>query len=374
MKKAHTKLQTLRAELNSALLGRESEIDGSLTALIAGEHCLLLGPPGTAKTLLGQLISNAVEGEYFQWLMTRFSTPEELFGPISMKGLENDEVRRLTDGKLPSASIAFLDEIFKSNSAILNALLTLINERRFHNNGTEIDCPLQTMFGASNELPEDDSLNALYDRFLLRFWTDYLKDRDTLKTLLTSDDEPSVNVKLTAKELTSLQNAVKKVTIDDDTIEAILTIKAELESRGITASDRRWRKLITIVKAHAVLNGRGSVDQDDDLLILEHCLWREPSQKEQVRQQVRKVASPLLAEATRILDAAKEVYNELLTLEGTDEFLMASVKVRGKLKSMKDKLDNLIASNNAGSKVTAKLDELKAMQRDVKRRSDRALD
>ena len=369
-KKAHTKLQTLRAELNSALLGRESEIDGSLTALIAGEHCLLLGPPGTAKTLLGQLISNAVEGEYFQWLMTRFSTPEELFGPISMKGLENDEVRRLTDGKLPSASIAFLDEIFKSNSAILNALLTLINERRFHNNGTEIDCPLQTMFGASNELPEDDSLSALYDRFLLRFWTDYLKDRDTLKTLLTSDDEPSVNVKLTAKELTSLQNAVKKVTIDDDTIEAILTIKAELESHGITASDRRWRKLITIVKAHAVLNGRSSVDQDDDLLILEHCLWREPSQKEQVRQQVRKVASPLLAEATRILDAAKEVYNELLTLEETDEFLMASVKVRGKLKSMKDKLDNLIASNGASSK----LGELKAMQRDVKRRSDRALD
>lgn len=371
---ADNKLTTLRAELNDALKGRQAEIDGALTALLAGEHCLLLGPPGTAKTLLAQLISNAIEGKYFQWLMTKFSTPEELFGPISLKGLENDEVRRLVDGKLPTASIGFLDEIFKANSAILNALLTLINERKFHNNGVEIDCPLQTMFGASNELPQDDNLSALYDRFLLRFWTEYIKDRDQLKAIMLADNEPTVSVKLSAKELESLQEKVKNVTISEDCVESILTIKAELEAKGIVCSDRRWRKLVTIVKAFAVLNGHDSVDPDEDLAILEHCLWREPNQRDSVRLQVRKVASPLFAEATRVLDAAKEIHAELISHEGTDDFLMESVKVRGKLKTMKDRLEGVLRDGGGNKKANEKLEELKALQRDVKRRSDRALD
>src|SRR5207244_1383982 len=113
---------------------------------------------------------------YFQWLLTRFTTPEELFGAVSLKALEEDDYRRLTTHKLPEAHIAFLDEVFKASSSILNTILTLMNERRFHNGREVAEVPLLTLFAASNELPEDDELLALHDRFLLRFVVDYLDE------------------------------------------------------------------------------------------------------------------------------------------------------------------------------------------------------
>ena len=135
---------------------------------------LLIGPPGTAKSALARAIAQAFSGNYFERLLTKFSTPEELFGPVSPKALEQDKFSRVISGKLPEAEFAFVDEVFKANSAILNSLLTLVNERVFHNDGAPIKCPLVTMFGASNELPEGKELEALFDRFLLRFDVGYL--------------------------------------------------------------------------------------------------------------------------------------------------------------------------------------------------------
>ena len=151
-------LQQLRIDMGKAFPERKQVIDGSLCSILAGEHVLLLGPPGTAKSALVRAIAQAFSGAYFERLLTKFSTPEELFGPISLKALEEDRFARVIQGKLPEAEFAFVDEIFKANSAILNSLLSLINERVFHNDGAPIRCPLVTLFGASNELPEGKEL------------------------------------------------------------------------------------------------------------------------------------------------------------------------------------------------------------------------
>jgi MoxR-like ATPase len=152
-------LMDFELELNNQFLERTVQIRGTLVALLANQHILFLGPPGTAKSQLVYGIQQRLTGsQVFTWLMSRFTTPDELFGPVSLKGLENEEYRRLTTGKLPECQIAFLDEVFKANSAILNALLSLLNERVFYNNGLQVPCPLITLFGASNEFPEDEGL------------------------------------------------------------------------------------------------------------------------------------------------------------------------------------------------------------------------
>src|SRR5512136_1263453 len=174
---ARETLRAIRDELGQAFLERADVIDGALAALLSGHHVLLIGPPGTAKSMLADELCRRLDGStYFQWLLTKFTTPEEVFGAVSLRALENDDYRRVTTRKLPEAHIAFLDEVFKANSSILNSLLTLINERRFHNGRDVIEVPLITLVGASNELPEDDELQALYDRFLLRFVVDYIAD------------------------------------------------------------------------------------------------------------------------------------------------------------------------------------------------------
>src|SRR6266446_5987582 len=150
---AVSRIARIREELNRMFLERVDLIDGAIVAMLSANHVLIIGPPGTAKSMLADELCGRIEGaNYFQWLLTKFSTPEEIFGAVSLKGLEEDDYRRVTSHKLPEAHIAFLDEIFKSNSSILNALLTIINERLFHNGRERVRVPLITMFGASNEL------------------------------------------------------------------------------------------------------------------------------------------------------------------------------------------------------------------------------
>ena len=173
---AEAKLDAVRSALKAHFLERETLVDGALAALLTKEHVLILGPPGTAKSQLARQVTRHLEGgRYFEWLLTKFSTPEELFGPMSLRALEEGRYERLTTHKLPEAHIAFLDEVFKANSAILNALLTVLNERRFHQGSEARSVPLESLFAASNELPDEEELAALYDRFLLRFSVGYIE-------------------------------------------------------------------------------------------------------------------------------------------------------------------------------------------------------
>ncbi|MEX1368158.1 MAG: AAA family ATPase, partial [Nannocystaceae bacterium] len=163
------RLRRLRDVLLEGLVERDVAVRLALLSTLAGEHLLLIGPPGTAKSMIARRLRLALaDAVYFERLLTRFTVPEELFGPLSIRGLEEDRYERLTQGYLPAASVAFLDEIFKANSAILNALLTLLNERAFDNGTKRTAVPLAAVVGASNELPDGPELDALFDRFLLR--------------------------------------------------------------------------------------------------------------------------------------------------------------------------------------------------------------
>src|SRR6476646_3353530 len=154
--------------LKRRFVGRDEVIDLIALAGVAGEHLFLFGPPGTAKSALIRAFATAVDGRYFEYLLTRFSEPNEVFGPIDLVKLREGTVATVTAGMLPEAEFVFLDELFNANSAILNNLLTVLNERLYRRGREVVRLPLLSLFSASNHLPEDEALEALFDRFLLR--------------------------------------------------------------------------------------------------------------------------------------------------------------------------------------------------------------
>jgi len=284
-------IQILCAGFSSHFIERDEEIRGAILAILSNENILYLGPPGTAKTYLAQNICNSIKGaEFFSYLLTRFTTPEEIFGPLSLQSLERDEFRRKTEGCLPSSHIAFLDEIFKANSSILNSLLTILNERRFHNGTDIINTPLLTVFGASNELPEEDeNLEALYDRFLFRYDVRYIQSPDNVRTLLfCTDTSFNPPVTLTTDKVAQIRNQARSVSIPEEVQNSILSLKRQLEHQdgeddeNVRVSDRRWKKITGVLKVAAAANGTKTVDRTM-LLLLQHLLWDLPEQKDLIR-------------------------------------------------------------------------------------------
>jgi MoxR-like ATPase len=248
--------------------------------------------------------------------LTKFSTPEELFGAISLKALEQDRFLRVTTGKLPEAEFAFVDEIFKANSAILNSLLSLINERIFHNDGVPAACPLVTIFGASNELPDGRELEALFDRFLLRFDVAYLIQPVSFHSVIQAP-EPVLGQVMAMTDLRQAQAEVAKVKVTDATIDALLDIRDACRAEGIIASDRRWKKSLKLVQAVSFLAGEKQTTPED-LTILTDSLWREPKERSKVARLVGKLSDPASAQAQEILDAAREVAAKVSGMKSGD--------------------------------------------------------
>lgn len=279
------RVREIRDLLTTGLVERDVAVRLALLAALSGEHLLLVGPPGTAKSFVARRLRLAfADASYFERLLTRFSVPEELFGPLSIKGLEEDRYERLTTSYLPTASIAFLDEIFKANSAILNALLTLLNEREFDNGDRREKTPLTAVIGASNELPEGEELNALLDRFLLRLQVDPVS-KDAFPELLKLPDGPPPvlpeALRLTRDDLASVQEAAGDVRVPDDVLELLCDLRNWCAAEEIPVSDRRWRKVVKLLQTSAWTNAREAVSVWDCWL-LQHCLWSDAAAREKV--------------------------------------------------------------------------------------------
>jgi MoxR-like ATPase len=330
------KIKEIKESLTKKYFERSQEIEGILTAILARQHVLLIGPAGTGKSALSAELKNIVRGSnYFQWLLTRFSTPEELFGVLNLKELEKGVYKRNTSGKLPESHFAFLDEIFKANSAILNSLLTLINERLFYNNGTPFKSPLITLIGSSNEYPEEgEGLEALFDRFLLRFEVNYVKEESNFIQMLKGKGQDVELPSISLEELVQYQFMVDLVNIPDDVYEALAEIRRRLHDEGIFPSDRRFKQSLSLLRAKAFLEGRTEVVVND-IMLLANSLWETIDQKNMVTQIVRENAQD---KVTMLIEEHSEVIESLIESIKNDTSTETNVEVRKKLKEIEKDL------------------------------------
>ena len=304
MKSIQQRVTEIIQHLQENIYEKNTETALALLAALAGESILLLGPPGVAKSMIARRLKEAFRNAHsFEYLMSRFSTPDELFGPISINRLkEADKYERATSGYLPTADVVFLDEIWKAGPAIQNTLLTVMNEKIFRNGEHEEKIPLKLLIAASNELPaNDEGLEALWDRFLIRIVSRCIQNEETFRTMLR-EDEDSVSTKenphispqlaITSAEYQKWQNEARKVTLSDDVLEGITWIRQALQNICLTASelprriyisDRRWKHIARLLRTSAFLQGRSSVSPAD-LYPMYHALWNEPEEINEVKR------------------------------------------------------------------------------------------
>lgn len=318
------RFKQLLGEMNRGIYEKETEISLSLLAALAGESIILLGPPGVAKSMVARQLKTAFrEAQSFEYLMSRFSTPDEIFGPVSIQKLKtSDTYERAVEGYLPTADVVFLDEIWKAGPAIQNTLLTVINEKIFRNGNREMHLPLKLLVAASNELlAKGEGLEALWDRFVIRIESRPIKLEKNFRAMLLeshadfADNADFSDLKITAEEYAEWAEKICKIGVKEEVLDAISTIRKSLravnvdeaaERRNIYVSDRRWKNIVRLLRTSAFMQDREEVDICD-LLPIYHCLWQEPEERDAIRNIViRALFSPFADKLVEMKNALAE--------------------------------------------------------------------
>lgn len=342
------RFKQLLGEMNRDIYEKETEISLSLLAALAGESIILLGPPGVAKSMVARQLKTAFrEAQSFEYLMSRFSTPDEIFGPVSIQKLKtSDTYERAVEGYLPTADVAFLDEIWKAGPAIQNTLLTVINEKIFRNGNREMHLPLKLLVAASNELPaKGEGLEALWDRFVIRIESRPIKLEKNFRAMLLdshadflgptdftdstdfsgftgglghadfADNADFSDLKITSEEYAEWTERIDKIGVKIEVLDAISAIRKSLrtvnvdeaaERRNIYVSDRRWKNIVRLLRTSAFMQDREEVDICD-LLPVYHCLWQEPEERDAIRNIViRALFSPFADKLVEMKNALAE--------------------------------------------------------------------
>lgn len=330
------RFKQLLGEMNRGIYEKETEISLSLLAALAGESIILLGPPGVAKSMVARQLKTAFrDAQSFEYLMSRFSTPDEIFGPVSIQKLKtSDTYERAMEGYLPTADVVFLDEIWKAGPAIQNTLLTVINEKIFRNGNREMHLPLKLLVAASNELPaKGEGLEALWDRFVIRIESRPIKLEKNFRAMLLeshadfsgstgilghadfADNADFSDLKITSEEYAEWAEKICKIGVKEEVLDAISAIRKSLravnvdeaaERRNIYVSDRRWKNIVRLLRTSAFMQDREEVDICD-LLPIYHCLWQEPEERDAIRNIViRALFSPFADKLVEMKNALAE--------------------------------------------------------------------
>lgn len=302
------KLIKIEEEMNEMFFERTSEIHTLMLSLLTGKHIVMLGEPGVGKSAVAEELCGRITGaNFFHQLMRRDSTTDEIFGVPSIKALENDEFKRNGKNRLQQAHIAFIDEVFKSNSTVLNGLLTIMNEGTFEENGQMVKCPLMCLIAASNELPMEDDLAAVWDRFFFRMLVRDIEDPTNFLKFLKTKANPPVYARTTVSldELELYRKAVKKVKVPDPILGKILELNAALISKQIRLTARRYGFMIQALQAEALLGGRREV-VPDDFCALQNCIWIDPAHIPSAKEEIEKCYSELCNQVIGYYDEITE--------------------------------------------------------------------
>lgn len=342
------KMAQISVEMNNLFVERKELIRLMQLAIVTGTNCLMLGEPGTGKSAITYDLCGRIENaNYFQWMLNKTSDPSEILGPFSVKEMENDKFMRVTAGKLPEAHIAFMDEVFKSNAPTLNALLTIMNEHIFYNDGKPVPVPLISMFGASNEPPEDETLDAMYDRFIFRMNVDYVHDAGNKKRMHSSYIDKRAGLlglaskaTITLEEIQALQDATKTVKVSKDIVNKFIRLINDLEKQTVKVSDRRQNECFKVMQGSAVLDGRNKVTLDDFKSLI-YVLWTKEEDIPLIESTILKMVNPYDDKFKELTDNFNQIKNDI-----------------EKIADPTDKSKKAIESKNAIEKVVTKVNKL----------------
>ena len=375
--------------MNRGIYEKDTEISLSLLAALAGESVILLGPPGVAKSMVARQLKTAFKDAHsFEYLMSRFSTPDEIFGPVSIQKLKSsDTYERAVEGYLPTADVVFLDEIWKAGPAIQNTLLTVINEKLFRNGNKEMHLPLKLLVAASNELPaKGEGLEALWDRFGIRIESRPIKLEKNFRAMLLdshadfsgstgglghadfANNADFSELKITGEEYAEWSENINKIGVKEEVLDVISVIRKSLravnvdeaaERRNIYVSDRRWKNIARLLRTSAFMQDREEVDCCD-LLPIYHCLWQEPEERDAIRTIViRALFAPLAEKLVEMKNALAEDIKYHRIRKTPDD----GRDYEGEIESLSDGLtslehqlgDNLFVSSDDKAEVSAYL-------------------